>query len=30
YGINKTLPSNHTQWIIPFAVQLVPSGMLFL
>ncbi|PBP20162.1 putative quinate permease [Diplocarpon rosae] len=30
YGINKTLPSNHSQWIIPFAVQLVPSGMLFL
>ena len=29
YGINETLPSNHQQWIIPFAIQLVPAGLLF-
>lgn len=29
YGVNEHLPSNHTQWLIPFAVQLIPSGMLF-
>ncbi|KAI4851815.1 quinate permease [Aureobasidium sp. EXF-8845] len=28
YGIAETLPSNHKQWIIPFAVQLIPGGML--
>jgi sugar porter (SP) family MFS transporter len=28
YGIEQTLPSNHAQWIIPFAVQLIPAGML--
>ncbi|KAI4853478.1 quinate permease [Aureobasidium sp. EXF-8845] len=28
YGISETLPSNHKQWIIPFAVQLIPGGML--
>lgn len=30
YGISKTLPSNHDQWIIPFAVQLIPGGLLAL
>lgn len=29
YGVSETLPSNHKQWIIPFAVQLIPGGMLF-
>jgi hypothetical protein len=29
YGINKTLPSNHKQWLIPFAIQLIPAGLLF-
>jgi len=29
YGINKHLPSNHKQWLIPFAVQLIPAGLLF-
>lgn len=29
YGVNTTLPANRTQWIIPFAVQLIPAGMLF-
>lgn len=24
------MPSDHQQWVIPFAVQLIPSGMLFL
>ncbi|TQN71077.1 putative quinate permease, partial [Colletotrichum shisoi] len=24
------VPSGHTQWIIPFAVQLIPSGLLLL
>ncbi|KAH0282129.1 quinate permease [Aureobasidium namibiae CBS 147.97] len=28
YGITETLPSNHKQWIIPFAVQLIPGGLL--
>ncbi|TGO29262.1 hypothetical protein BPAE_0017g00700 [Botrytis paeoniae] len=28
YGISETLPSNHEQWIIPFAIQLIPSGLL--
>jgi MFS family permease len=28
YGIAETLPSNHKQWIIPFAVQLIPGGLL--
>ncbi|KAI4718882.1 quinate permease [Aureobasidium sp. EXF-10727] len=30
YGIAETLPSNHKQWIIPFAVQLIPGGLLAL
>jgi len=30
YGISETLPSNHKQWLIPFAVQLIPAGLLFL
>ncbi|TVY67389.1 Quinate permease [Lachnellula suecica] len=29
YGVSETLPSNHKQWIIPFAIQLIPSGLLF-
>ncbi|CAG8973176.1 hypothetical protein HYALB_00008768 [Hymenoscyphus albidus] len=29
YGIAETLPSNKAQWLIPFAVQLIPSGLLF-
>lgn len=29
YGIAETLPSNRAQWMIPFAVQLIPSGLLF-
>lgn len=29
YGLNKTLAPSHKQWIIPFAVQLIPAGILF-
>ena len=28
YGVNRTLPSNHGQWLVPFAVQLIPAGLL--
>jgi sugar porter (SP) family MFS transporter len=28
YGIAETLAPSHSQWIIPFAVQLIPSGLL--
>ncbi|KAI1262775.1 general substrate transporter [Xylariaceae sp. FL1019] len=30
YGVNLHVPPTHTQWIIPFAVQLIPAGLLFL
>lgn len=30
YGVNNTLPSSHKQWIIPFAVQLIPAGLLLV
>ncbi|KAI7914866.1 quinate permease [Pyricularia oryzae] len=30
YGVNSTLPPSHSQWLIPFAVQLIPGGMLLL
>ncbi|GKT42988.1 putative quinate permease [Colletotrichum spaethianum] len=30
YGVEAHIPSGHTQWIIPFAVQLIPSGLLLL
>ncbi|KUI59656.1 Quinate permease [Cytospora mali] len=30
YGVNTTLPSNHSQWLIPFAVQLIPAGLLLI
>ncbi|KAH8597856.1 MFS quinate transporter QutD [Bisporella sp. PMI_857] len=28
YGLVETMGPSHKQWIIPFAVQLVPAGML--
>lgn len=28
YGVSTTMAPSHTQWIIPFAVQLIPAGML--
>lgn len=29
YGIAETLAPSHSQWLIPFAVQLIPGGLLF-
>ncbi|ORY70367.1 quinate permease [Pseudomassariella vexata] len=28
YGVNTTLAPSHSQWLIPFAVQLIPAGLL--
>ncbi|KAI9703426.1 MAG: hypothetical protein M1820_005898 [Bogoriella megaspora] len=28
YGLSEHHPSNHSQWLIPFAVQLIPAGLL--
>jgi sugar porter (SP) family MFS transporter len=28
YGISETLAPSHSQWLIPFAVQLIPGGLL--
>jgi sugar porter (SP) family MFS transporter len=28
YGISETLAPSHSQWLIPFAVQLIPAGLL--
>ncbi|OJJ34497.1 hypothetical protein ASPWEDRAFT_112590 [Aspergillus wentii DTO 134E9] len=30
YGVEQHMGPTHEQWIIPFAIQLVPSGMLFM
>ncbi|KAL2134298.1 hypothetical protein VTI74DRAFT_495 [Chaetomium olivicolor] len=30
YGVNTTLPPTRSQWLIPFAVQLIPGGLLFI
>ena len=30
YGVNQTMAPSHTQWIIPFAIQLIPAGMLLI
>jgi len=30
YGISETLPESNKQWLITFAVQLIPAGLLFL
>ncbi|KAJ1326135.1 Quinate permease (Quinate transporter) [Microdochium nivale] len=30
YGLTETMAPSHTQWIIPFAVQLIPAGMLLI
>lgn len=29
FGVNRNLAVSSTQWIIPFALQLVPGGILF-
>lgn len=28
YGLAETMAPSHSQWLIPFAVQLIPAGML--
>ncbi|OAA56099.1 quinate permease [Cordyceps fumosorosea ARSEF 2679] len=30
YGVNRTMAPSHSQWLIPFAVQLIPSGLLLI
>lgn len=30
FGVSETLPASQKQWIIPFAVQLIPSGLLLV
>ncbi len=30
YGVNTTLAPSRSQWLIPFAVQLIPAGLLLL
>ncbi|KAF2107844.1 general substrate transporter [Lophiotrema nucula] len=30
YGLTETMEPSHKQWIIPFAVQLIPAGGLLL
>ena len=29
FGLSETMAPSHKQWIIPFAVQLIPAGILF-
>ncbi|KAK8194240.1 hypothetical protein M8818_007428 [Zalaria obscura] len=30
YGISEHLAPSHSQWLIPFAVQLIPGGLLLI
>lgn len=30
YGVNTTMAPSHSQWLIPFAVQLIPGGLLMV
>lgn len=30
YGLDSTMEPSHKQWIIPFAVQLIPAGLLLI
>lgn len=30
YGVNTTMEPSTSQWLIPFAVQLIPGGMLLI
>ncbi|KAJ5709540.1 hypothetical protein N7493_009831 [Penicillium malachiteum] len=30
YGVEETLPSSTKQWMIPFAVQLIPGGLFLI
>ncbi|KAK7537634.1 general substrate transporter [Phyllosticta citricarpa] len=29
YGLTETMAPSHKQWLIPFAIQLIPGGLLF-
>jgi MFS family permease len=28
YGVNQNMKPSHSQWLIPFAIQLIPGGLL--
>jgi hypothetical protein len=30
YGMHQTVPYGRNQWLIPFAVQLIPAGMVLI
>lgn len=30
YGLSETMAPSHKQWLIPFAVQLIPAGILLI
>jgi sugar porter (SP) family MFS transporter len=30
YGLSRTMAPSHKQWLIPFAVQLIPAGLLLI
>ncbi|CAI7670370.1 unnamed protein product [Penicillium pancosmium] len=30
YGVDQTMAPSHKQWIIPFAVQLIPAGLMLI
>ncbi|TDZ34505.1 Quinate permease [Colletotrichum spinosum] len=30
YGVDSTMEPSHSQWLIPFAVQLIPAGLLLI
>ncbi|TVY30333.1 Quinate permease [Lachnellula hyalina] len=30
YGVSTTMKPSRSQWIIPFAVQLIPAGLMFI
>ncbi|KAK9352254.1 general substrate transporter [Lipomyces doorenjongii] len=30
YAVNRTLPFSSKQWMIPFALQFIPGGLLFI
>ncbi|KAF2171325.1 hypothetical protein M409DRAFT_18440 [Zasmidium cellare ATCC 36951] len=30
YGVSQNMPANASQWITPFAVQLIPGGLLII
>lgn len=30
YAVQQNLPSNSNQWVIPFAIQIIPAGLLII